>query len=105
MYQDEKTMRNLPREEAARVHGAYMAYLDALKKAGVLLSNRGLQATAAAKTVRAAVVLNGPFAETKEQLAGYFLIDVADREAALSWAKRNPTAAHGAVEVRPVWPT
>jgi len=50
-----------------------------------------------------ATVLDGPFAETKEQLAGYFLIDVADREAALSWAKRHPTAPYGAIEVRPAW--
>jgi len=107
MYQQEAVMRNLPKETAREVHGAYMAYLDALKKAGVLVANHGLQPTSAAATVRApngkAVVLNGPFAETKEQLAGYFLIDVPDLDSALSWAERNPTASHGAVEVRPVW--
>ena len=103
MYQDEKRMRNLPKDEAKEVHGAYMAYLGALKEAGVLLANHGLKATTEAKTVRKASVLNGPFAETKEQLAGYFLLEVPDMEAALSWAKRNPSAAHGSVEVRPVW--
>ena len=103
MYQDEKRMRNLPKDEAKEVHGAFMAYLGALKEAGVLVANHGLKATTDAKTVRKASVLNGPFAETKEQLAGYFLIEVPDMEAALSWAKRNPTAAHGSVEVRPVW--
>ena len=80
-----------------------MAYVDALKKAGVLLANQGLGPTAKARTVREATVLDGPFAETKEQLAGYFLLEVPDMEAALGWAKRHPTLAHGAVEVRPVW--
>jgi len=48
-------------------------------------------------------VTDGPFAETKEQLAGYFLLEVPDMETALGWAKRLPTASYGAVEVRPVW--
>jgi hypothetical protein len=48
-------------------------------------------------------VLNGPFIETREQLGGYYLIDVADLDAALSWAARCPGASHGVVEVRPVW--
>jgi hypothetical protein len=78
-----------------------------MQKAGVLLGNSGLRPTAEASTVRGeggeAKVMDGPFAETKEQLAGYFLIDVPDRETALSWAKRHPTVAHGAIEVRPVW--
>ena len=107
MYQNEKAMHSLPKDEARQMHGAFMAYVDAMKRAGVLLGNSGLQPTSAAATVRApggrATVLDGPFAETKEQLAGYFLIEVPDRDAALEWAKRNPSAAHGAVEVRPVW--
>jgi hypothetical protein len=48
-------------------------------------------------------VLNGPFAETKEQLAGYYLIDAPDLDAALSWAARCPATQYGAIEVRPVW--
>jgi hypothetical protein len=103
MYQDEKAIQKLPKEEFGRMHGAFVAYVDALKKAGALVANQGLRPTSDAKTVRKANVLNGPFAETKEQLAGYFLLEVPDMEAALSWAKRHPTAAHGSVEVRPVW--
>jgi hypothetical protein len=49
-------------------------------------------------------VLNGPYAEAKEQLGGYYLIDVPDLDAAISWAARCPGASHGTVEVRPVWP-
>jgi hypothetical protein len=48
-------------------------------------------------------VLDGPYAETKEQLAGYYLIDVANLDAALSWAARCPGASHGSIEVRPIW--
>ena len=103
MYQDEKRMRSLPKDEAREVHGAYMAYLGALKEAGVLLANHGLKATTDAKTVRKASVLNGPFAETKEQLAGFYLIEAPDLDGALSWAARCPGAAQGSIEVRPVW--
>jgi hypothetical protein len=103
MYQDERAMQKMAREEFGRIHGAFTAYMEALTKAGVLLGNHGLRPTAEAKSVRKDAVLDGPFAETKEQLAGYFLLEVADMEAALGWAKRVPTAAWGTVEVRPVW--
>jgi hypothetical protein len=107
VYQDETRMLTLPKDEAGRVHAAYMAYADALKKAGVLVSNHGLQPTARAATLRAPggkqSVVNGPFAETKEQLGGYFLLEVPDMDAALSWAARCPSAPYGAIEVRPVW--
>ena len=103
MYQDEKAMQRLPREEYGKLHGAFMAYVDALKQAGTLVGNHGLRPTGEARTVRKETVLDGPFAETKEQLAGYFLLEVPDMDAALAWAKRVPTASYGAVEVRPVW--
>jgi len=103
MYQDEKAMQRLPREEYGRLHGAFTAYVDALKQAGALVGNHGLRPTGEAKTVRKQAVLDGPFAETKEQLAGYFLLEVPDMDAALAWAKRHPSAPYGAVEVRPVW--
>src|SRR5258706_16329940 len=106
-YLDETAMMKLPREEGGQMHAAYMAYTDAMKKAEVLTANHGLRPTSEASTVRAPggrqSVMNGPFAETKEQLAGYFLIEVPDLDAALSWAARCPGARHGAIEVRPVW--
>jgi hypothetical protein len=103
MYQDERAMQKLAREEYGRLHGAFMAYVEALKKAGVLISNHGLQPTAKARTVRKDAVLDGPFAETKEQLAGYFLLEVPNMETALEWAERHPTVAYGSIEARPVW--
>ena len=106
-YADEAAMMNLPREAAGQMHAAYMAYTEAMKKSGVFMDNRGLRPTSEATTVRAPggkqSVLNGPFAETKEQLGGYFLIEAPDLDAALSWAARCPAAQYGAVEVRPVW--
>ena len=87
--------------------GAYRAYTTALREAGVMVGGAALEPPRTATTVRQhdgkRRVQDGPFAETKEQLAGYFLLEVPDMEAALSWAKRNPSAAHGSVEVRPVW--
>jgi hypothetical protein len=84
-----------------------MAYTEALNKAGVRVGSNRLRPTSEATTVRVPNgkknVVNGPFAETKEQLAGYYLIEAPDLDAALSWAARCPGAAHGAIEVRPVW--
>ena len=107
IYTNENAMLNAPKEAASQVVGAYQAYTEAMKKAGAWLASNRLRPTSEATTVRTRdgkkSVLNGPFAETKEQLAGYFLLQVRDMEAALDWAKRHPTAAYGAVEVRPVW--
>jgi hypothetical protein len=80
----------------------------ALQKAGVLKNSNRLRPAQMATTVRLqsgkTQVLDGPYVETREQLGGYFLIEVPDLDAALSWAARCPGAAHGVVEVRPTWP-
>jgi len=80
--------------------------MKAMTKAGVLRSSNGLQPTSSATTVRVVndktQVLDGPYAETKEQLGGFHIIEVADLDAAISWAARSPTALHGVVEVRPL---
>jgi hypothetical protein len=106
-YVNYPAMLDLPKEEAGRMYAAYTAYVEAMKKAGVLVANHGLRPAAEATTVRAPggkqSVVNGPYAETKEQLGGYFLIEVPDLDAAVSWAARCPAVQHGAVEVRPVW--
>ena len=86
---------------------AYSAFTEALKKAGALMGVNRLQASSAATTVRVAngksQVLDGPYADSKEQLGGYYVIDVPDLDAAISWAARCPAASHGIVEVRPLW--
>jgi hypothetical protein len=80
--------------------------MQAMANAGVLQSSGGLQPSTTATTVRVRdgkpQVLDGPYADTKEQLGGYHIIEVADLDAAIGWASRSPTALHGVVEVRPL---
>jgi hypothetical protein len=106
IYGDENARFNATKEQAGQMMSAYMAYTEAMKKAGVYQSGNPLQATSTATTVRApdgkTKVLNGPYAESKEQLGGYYLIDAPDLDSALSWAARCPGAQSGAIEVRPV---
>jgi hypothetical protein len=106
-YVRENGWNELSRAEQERWLGAYKAYMQAMKDAGVLRHSSGLQPTATATTVRIregkAQVLDGPYADSKEQLGGFHLIEVADLDAALAWAARSPTALHGVVEVRPVF--
>jgi hypothetical protein len=92
--------------EQERWLGAYRAYMEAMTEAGVLRGSHGLQPSPTATTVRVAAgkaqVLDGPYADTKEQLGGFHIIDVPDLDAAIAWAARSPTALHGVVEVRPL---
>jgi hypothetical protein len=107
LYSEETRWPTLTPAEQEHAVAAYGAYTEALRKANVLVGVNRLQATSAATTVRIAdgksQVFDGPYAESKEQLGGYYLIDVADRDAAIAWAARCPAASHGTVEVRPVW--
>ena len=106
-YVNENGWSKMTQAEQQQGAAAYMAYGEALKKAGALLGSNRLQPTSTATTVRIAnsksQVLDGPYVDSKEQLGGYFLIDVKDLDAAISWAARCPAAGHGVVEVRPIW--
>lgn len=97
----------LSEAESAAAMAAYTAYTEALAKAGIDRGSSRLRPADMSTTVRVrngkTEVLDGPFIETREQLGGYFLIDVPDLDAALSWAARCPGASHGTVEVRPIW--
>jgi hypothetical protein len=108
IYSNEAGMQAATKAQTEQVHAAYGAYTEALQKAGVMVGGGRLRPTATATTVRVANgktnVLNGPYAETKEQLGGYYLIDAPDLDAALAWAARCPGASHGVMEVRPLWP-
>jgi hypothetical protein len=105
-YVGEAGWPELTKAEQEHWLGAYIAYVEAMSKAGVLRSSNGLQPTSTATTVRVVngktQVLDGPYADSKEQLGGFHIIDVADLDAAISWAARCPTALHGVVEVRPI---
>ncbi|HXM83199.1 MAG TPA: YciI family protein [Burkholderiales bacterium] len=108
IYSNEKQMLNASKADNEKMLAAYGAYAEAMKKAGVIAGGDRLKPSESGTTVRVAngktQVLNGPYAEAREQLGGFFMIDVPDLDAALSWAARCPGASHGAVEVRPVWP-
>lgn len=95
-------------EHSAGYKGAYAAYTKALVEAGVMAAGAGLQPPEQATTVRLRggkrQVQDGPFADTKEKLGGFYVIDVADLDKALEWAARCPAAATGSVEVRPNLP-
>jgi hypothetical protein len=84
------------------------AYAQAMIKAGIYVTGDRLRGVTTATTLRVvdgkAHVVDGPYAEAKEQLGGYHIIDVPDLDTALAWAARCPSASRGAVEVRPVWP-
>lgn len=105
-YVGEQGWPELSREEQLSWLGAYRTYMQAMADAGVLKQGNRLQPSATATTVRIrdgkAQVLDGPYAETREQLGGFHWIEVPDLDAALAWAARSPTALHGIVEVRPV---
>jgi hypothetical protein len=107
LYASEAGWSELTPAEQQQGVAAYRAYTEALTKAGVLRGSNRLQPVSAASTVRNSngktQVLDGPYAESKEQLGGYYMIDVPDLDAALSWAARCPGASHGIVEVRPIW--
>ena len=106
-YVGESGWPALTREEQEHWLGAYKAYMEAMTKAGVLRSSSGLRPSSSATTVRTVdgktQVLDGPYADSTEQLGGFHIIEVPDLDAALSWATRSPTALYGIVEVRPLW--
>ena len=108
IYHDEKTWLERPQAEKESVYGEYRALLESIVKDGSFRAGDQLQPTSAATTVRVRdgkpLVTDGPFAEAREQLGGYFLVDAPDLDAALAVAKRIPSARMGAVEVRPIQP-
>ena len=107
IHASEAEEAKIPPAELGQMMQAYGAYSEALRKAGVLQGSNRLRPVADATSVRVrsgkTEVLNGPYAETREQLGGYYLIDVPDLDAALSWAARCPSSAFGTIEVRPIW--
>jgi hypothetical protein len=102
---------NATPEEMAKVFNGHLTVQEETKRRGIFRSAEPLQATASATTVRLqdgkVLVTDGPFAETKEQLAGYYILDCADLDEALEWAAKIPSACGGAtgcIEVRPIRP-
>jgi hypothetical protein len=98
---------DLSDDDAARQYAEFMAFQDEMEARGVLISRERLRPTSLATTVRVRdeglVVADGPFAETKEQIAGFYIIECEDLDEAVEIAARNPGARYGTIEVRPVW--
>jgi hypothetical protein len=94
-------------EELGEVGPRFDAYTDGLRSAGVWLGGEALEGADIATTLRERAgevqITDGPFAETKEYLAGYYLLDCPDLDTALDHASRMPNLSYGSVEVRPVW--
>jgi hypothetical protein len=109
IYGTETTTTPVPKEAITQMSAGYAAYTQAMKKAGVWLGGERLKPTQLATSVRVSDgktnVLDGPYADTKEQLGGYYLIEAPDMDAAIAWAARCPAASTGTMEVRPIWPT
>lgn len=105
IYGDEKLWDGLPAAEVEKIMQAYVDYSKALAAAGVLVGGSELAPVGSATTVRVRdgeiLLTDGPFAETKEQLGGYYVIDVPTFDAALGWAAKIPSALYGSIEIRP----
>jgi hypothetical protein len=107
LYSAENHWPTMTPAEQQQAMAAYGAYTEALKKAGAFKGSNRLQPTASVTTVRVTngkqQVLDGPYADSKEQLGGYYLIEAEDLDSAIAWAARCPGSQHGTIEVRPVW--
>jgi hypothetical protein len=108
IYTDEKRWASLADDERNAIIGEYYALTNELRDHGSYVTGAPLQPTTTASTVRIRdeerFVTDGPFAETKEQLGGYFLIEADSDDEAHAWAAKIPAARYGSVEVRPVLP-
>jgi hypothetical protein len=106
IYAAEKAWASLSQEEQGRIYNGYMTYTEELGKSGKMLACEPLEPTSTATTVRVrngkTVSTDGPFADTKEQLGGLYVIDVKDLNEAMEWAARIPDALTGSIEIRPV---
>jgi hypothetical protein len=106
IYENEKQWETMSQEDAGAVFGEYGAFTEGIKQSGHLLGGEALQPTNAATTVRVRQgkisTTDGPFAETKEQLGGYYLINAADLNEAIQIAAKIPGARTGSVEIRPI---
>jgi hypothetical protein len=106
IYQNEAAFEKMKDAEKGAIHQEYGPFTEGIIKSGNFQAGNGLKPTSTATTVKIRngkrVVTDGPFAETKEQLAGYYLIEVKDIDEAITIAARIPSARIGSVEVRPI---
>jgi len=106
IYASEAASSRMTQEERAALMQAHSAFANEMQQRGLLASGEALQSTSTAATVRVRngkmLITDGPFAETKEQLAGYYVLNCKDLDEAIEMAARIPDALSGSVEIRPV---
>jgi hypothetical protein len=106
IYGDQNGRESMSEEERGQVFQAYGAFTQELQASGAMKGGEALQPTQTATTVRVrddeTLTTDGPFAETKEQLGGFYLIEAGSLDDAIEWAAKIPGAKHGSVEVRPL---
>jgi hypothetical protein len=107
IYDSEAQLAGLPEHEVSQVMQEYGKFTAALQESGAYVASNRLRPVNTAKSVRVrngdALWTDGPFAETKEQLGGFYLIDVRDLKEASQWAAKVPSARFGTIEIRPIW--
>jgi hypothetical protein len=108
IYNDERNYGSATEAQLKEMYQQYGAYTQELVKAGIMKGGNELKPIATATTVRIrggkVLTTDGPFAETKEQLGGYYLIDVSNLDEAVKWGSKCPGAKTGSIEVRPINP-
>lgn len=107
IYENEAALAARPKEEGAAVLADYKAFNERTKASGQFIAGEPLEPTSTATTVRVrdgkAMTTDGPFAETKEQLGGFYMVEAKDLDEATALAAQIPAARTGSVEVRPIW--
>ncbi len=109
IYENEAAFAKIPEAEQGKIFGEYMAYTSRIKKSGNYISGEALEPISTATTVRVkdgkTLTTDGPFAETREQLGGFYLVEAKNLDEALALAAGIPASRTGSIEVRPIMPT
>ena len=109
IYENEASFAGIPEAEQGKIFEEYMTYTKRIKKEGKYVSGEALEPVSTATTVRVkngkTVTTDGPFAETKEQLGGFYLVDATNLDEAIALAAGIPASRNGCIEVRPIMPT
>lgn len=103
LYDNEDSWDTMEDDKKNEIFGSYMAYTEALKNSDAYIAGAPLPHSRQGKRLRSAGVQDGPFADGKEQLGGYYMVNADNLDEALDWAARCPCASLGHVEVRPIW--
>ena len=107
IHSDESGYAHMTEADMGQLMEAYGRFDDEIESAGVVQGSQRLQPTQTATTVRVrdgkTATTDGPFAETKEAIGGFYQIDVPNLDEAIAWAEKIPTATYGSIEIRPIW--